>query len=822
MGLFTHPARLMLPKVLLNAALPFLALAAPDTTYTVSTFAGGTYCGDGGTATLAQLGSPEGLAADQAGNLYIADSIDHRVRKISPDGLITTVAGTGYPGFSGDGGPSQSSQLNAPYGLAADLAGNLYIADLGNARVRKITSDGLIETIAGGGVAGLTLSQPRNLALDSAGNLYFSDFGLHRVYKLSPAGVVSSVAGTGSPGAMGQGAPVQANVAPLNSPAGLAIDSSGALYIADSGNQQVRKVVNGWMSTVTVPAGVLSTPTGLALDAAGNLYVADKAASVVLKLAPAFAHIAGNGVAGYSGDGGLAVLARLTAPRDIAFDTAGYLYIADARPGLSSSIGVVRRVNGQGIITTFAAGAIYHSPGDGGPPTSAHLAAPAGLALDAAGSLYIADRDDHRLRKVASGIITTPAGIGVAGSGGDGGFAMRAQLNAPVGVAIHPSGEVWITESAGNRIRRITVLGFIATLSEGVLSSPSAISIDPAGYAYVADTQNQAVRKFSADGVFSTLNLTLDQPTGVSLDSVGDLYISQSGDPALINVTPSGVAAPLPETGIGVPSRVALDASGNLFIADTANHRVLKLTPAGGVSTIAGTGSPGYSGDGGPALSAQFNQPADVVVDPSGAILVADLGNGLVRKLTPNPPQVTGVVNAASMLGGPVAPGELATLFGSFFDPSSTQVLFDGQAVPLLYLDAGQINLETPSAFASPSSSVLEVKTPAGAASITLSVAAANPGFFPVVLNADGSLNAAAQPAPAGSVVTLYATGAGNSLPLSVAIANLPAAIVSSQNAAGVLTLQVTVPASCPSGIQPVVFSAGLASSQPGFTIAVQ
>jgi len=170
-----------------------------------------------------------------------------------------------------------------------------------------------------------------------------------------------------------------------------------------------------------------------------------------------------------------------------------------------------------------------------------------------------------------------------------------------------------------------------------------------------------------------------------------------------------------------------------------------------------------------------------VVVDPSGAIFVADLGNGLVRKLTPNPPQVTGVVNAASMLGGPVAPGELATLFGSFFDPSSTQVLFDGQAVPLLYLDAGQINLETPSAFASPSSSVLEVKTPAGAASITLSVAAANPGFFPVVLNADGSLNAAAQPAPAGSVVTLYATGAGNSQPLSAAIANLPAAIVSSQ-----------------------------------------
>jgi uncharacterized protein (TIGR03437 family) len=365
-------------------------------------------------------------------------------------------------------------------------------------------------------------------------------------------------------------------------------------------------------------------------------------------------------------------------------------------------------------------------------------------------------------------------------------------------------------------------MGFIATLSDGLLSAPSAISIDPAGHAYVADTLNQAVRKFSADGVFSTLDLTLNQPTGLSLDSAGDLYLSQSGDPALLKVTPDGVAAPLPETGIGIPSRVALDAQGNLFIADTANHRVLKLTPAGSVSAIAGTGSPGYSGDGGPALSAQFNQPADVVVDPSGAIFVADLGNGLVRKLTPNPPQVTGVVNAASMLSGPIAPGELVTLFGAFFDPSSTQVLFDGQPVPLLYLDAQQINLETPGVFASPSSTTMEVCTPAGAASITLSVASANPGLFPVALNADGSLNSAAQPAPPGSVVTLYATGAGNSLPLSVAIANLPAAIVSSQNAAGLLTIQVTLPAACPSGIQPVLLSAGLVSSQPGFTIAVQ
>ena len=815
--------------MILLALLPALAPAAPPVTYTISTFAGGAECGDGGPATRAQLGSPEGLAQDHAGNLYIADAVDHRVRRISPAGIITTVAGNGYPGFRGDGGPAQAAQLNSPYGLAVDGAGNLYIADLGNARIRKVSPDGIIDTIAGGGVAGLTLSQPRNVALDAGGNLYLSDFGNHRVLRISPARGVSIVAGAGLAGSIDDGASVQATLAPLRSPAGLAVDSSGALYIADSGNHRVRKIVDGWMTTIPVPNGLLNTPTGLALDAAGALYVAAKGSGLVLKLTPALARIAGNGIAGYSGDGGPAILASLTGPRDLAFDAAGNLYVADARAGLKYSVGVVRRISAPGMITTFAAGAAFRSPGDGGPATSAHLEAPSALALDAAGSLYIGDRDDHRVRVVAAGVIGTLAGIGFAGSGGDGGFAIRAGLNQPEGIALHPSGDIWVTESAGNRLRRITALGFIDTISADLLSAPSGVVIDAAGDGYVADTLNHAIRKFGSDGGSSVLDVALDRPTGVSLDSDGNLYIADSGAAVILKLSAGGRVTNVAASGVGTPTRVALDSGNNLYIADTANHRVLKLTPAGVIATIAGAGTPGYSGDGGPALSAELNEPADVAVDSVGNVFIADRGNGMVRKLTPNPLppgaialDVSSVVNAASMLPGAIAPGELLTLFGAAFEPGATQVHFDGQPGALLYVDAGQINLQAPDSIAASATVEIEVGTPAGAVRLIRPVAQASPGLFPVAVNEDGSLNSSSQPAPMGSVVTLYATGEGKSLPLSLAIAGQPALIVSAGSSGGVLGIRARVPDSCPTGNQPVVLTAGGLSSQTGFVLALR
>src|ERR1035437_8003723 len=235
--------------------------AAPRPVYRIEPVAGSARRGDGGAAIAAQISNIQGIAVDRWGNLYLSDTDNHRVRKISASGVITTLAGTGVAGFSGDGGPAAAAQLNLPYGLVADLAGYLYVADLGNDRVRRISPDGVITTAAGQGIRGSSgdggtatgaqLLTPRNVSVDAAGNLYFSEFEGHRVRKVTPDGKISTVAGTGVAGLRGDGAPAVS--AQLAFPAGLAVDRLGALYIADSQNQRVRKILAG---------GVISTVVG--------------------------------------------------------------------------------------------------------------------------------------------------------------------------------------------------------------------------------------------------------------------------------------------------------------------------------------------------------------------------------------------------------------------------------------------------------------------------------------------------------------------------------------------------------------------------------
>ena len=266
---------------------------------TISTYAGNGgygFWGDGGPATAAQLSLPHGVALDSAGNLYIADSNNHRIRKVTPGGTISTYAGTGTEGFSGDGGPATAAHLDRPDGVALDSAGNLYIADLGNSRIRKVTPGGTISTYAGnggygfwgdGGPATAAQLRPRGMALDPAGNLYIADFGNSRVRKVTPGGTISTYAGTGTPGFAGDGGP--ATAAQLSFPQGVALDSAGNLYIADSNNNRIRKVT---------PGGTIST-------------------------------YAGTGLQGFSGDGGPAIDAQLWFPVGVALDSAGNLYIAD-------------------------------------------------------------------------------------------------------------------------------------------------------------------------------------------------------------------------------------------------------------------------------------------------------------------------------------------------------------------------------------------------------------------------------------------------------------------------------------------------------------
>ncbi|MFJ9924216.1 RICIN domain-containing protein [Streptomyces rubiginosohelvolus] len=330
---------------------------------------------------------------------------------------IRTVAGTGATGFKGDGESALAAQLNRPYGIAVDSTGTLYFSDYSNHRIRKITTDGKIITVAGtgagyrgdGGPAVLAqLNCPREVAVDGAGAVYVTDAANHRVRKISADGVISTVAGTGVSGFSGDGGP--ATSARLNYPLGVAVDSTGVLFISDHNNHRVRKVT---------PDGTIST-------------------------------LAGNGVAGFKGDGGPAASAQMRRPFALAVDSEDHLYVADPENRR------IRKITADGTISTVAGSGATGFGGDDGPAVSAQLDTPYGIAVDRTGTLYISDYNSHRVRTVTpDGKITTVAGTGVAGFAGDGGPAASAQLKNPFGLAVDCVGTLYIADHANDRIRRI-------------------------------------------------------------------------------------------------------------------------------------------------------------------------------------------------------------------------------------------------------------------------------------------------------------------------------------------------------------------------------
>ena len=601
--------------------------------------------------TDAPLGQVTGIAVDSTGNVFATDEDNNLVVKISPTGELTVVAGNGIDGFSGDGGPATSASLLGPGDVAVDAAGNLYIADTFNHLIRKVSSDGMITTVAGGGACcdlgdsgpatSARLNRPTGVAMDLAGNIYIADQFNDRIRKVSPGGIITTVAGNGEFGFSGDGGP--ATSASLRSPRGVVVDSAGNLYIACT--SRIRKVSPG--GTITTVAGgrflgfagdggpatsaSLDSPSGVAVDGAGSLYIADTRNQRIRKVSPGgiITTVAGSGdvdpgtfavPGGFSGDGGPATSALLNRPIGVVVDLAGNIYIAD------SGNRRLRKVSLSGTITTVAGNGFFKFFGDRGPGTAASLHRPSGVTVDPAGNLYIADRFNNRIRKVdPSGIITTVAGTGMAGFSEDGGPATSASLNSPSGVAVDTTGTLYIADTRNNRIRRISPGGIITTVAGGGstvfpdigdggpatsarLLGPNDVAVDAAGNLYIAGESR--IRKVSLDGIITT--------------AAGNGTFGFSGD-----------GGPATSASLNSPEGVAVDTAGNFYIADTFNHRIRKVSSDGIIITVAGNGEQGFSGDGGPATSATVQGPEAVALDANGNLYFGH-GSSRIRKVSPD------------------------------------------------------------------------------------------------------------------------------------------------------------------------------------------
>lgn len=603
---------------LVISGLVLCAASAGAQPYVISTIAGTNRVLDGSTASMVPLRYPSSVSVDVSGGFYFSDTDDNRVRYVSALGFISTIAGTGVPGNLGDRGKATAAQLDAPHTVVRDANGNIYIADYNNNRVRRISaSDGIINTLAGNGSGkfpgdGPAMSigfSPQSITVDSKGTtLYIADDSTYHILKMDMAsGKITAVAGTGiiadpTTGDLGPGLSCRIGIV-----TGMTLDAAGNLYLADFTDARVRM-----------------------LDPSGNLKT-----------------VAGAGPFGTIRDG-LPATGAVIRPFDVAFDGTGSLLIADANRDLIFKVvnGLIQTIAG---INDPAGNDVSGFSGDNGTPTQAALNGPRGLAVSPSnGALFFADSNNARVRKIYASVITTAAGTDIK----DGGPATSAFLNFPFGLAVDGNGRVAVADSGSSELRAFPAGGTIGSIGQLNGASPLGVAVDAGGNFFVTDGEPAAL-KIAANG--STTQLTGNAQddgafTGIAVDSASNIYIADWNNEQIRKVTPSGTSTIIagngkivatgdngPAIAAGMdPFDVAMDSKQNLYVADRLNSRIRKITPDGRITTVAGTGEPGYSGDGGLATAATLAGPTGVAVDNAGNLYICDRENAVVRRVTPN------------------------------------------------------------------------------------------------------------------------------------------------------------------------------------------
>lgn len=716
------------------------------------------------------LAQPSGIAVDSSGNVYVALAEIHQIWKINTSQQVTVFAGNGSFPFNSDGILATSATLNQPRGMVFDTAGNLYFADSAHNRVRKIAASGIINTVAGTGVAGFSgdagaatlaqLNNPVAVALDSANNLYIVDKNNVRVRVISPSGTINTFAGNGTAAFAGDGGlPVSAS---LNTPTGVATATNGAVYISEL-NHRVRVVSGGTINT-----------------------------------------FAGNNNFGYAGDGGQAGVSTLNTVQNVATDSSNNVYIVESFD--------VRKVNaGSGVITTIAGGTNAGYLGDGGSPSAAQFSVINSIAFDStATNIYLVDSGNARIRKVTATTVSTYVGNGTVNLNGDGQVATNANILTPGYVAVDNAGSLLFSDSESTSIRKVTLAtGLLSTLAgnglpgltsdnaaaSGYTFKPSGYQFDSAGSVYFVE-QNR-VRKlaagvittiansantpgFSGDGGLATA-AQLQFPAALARAVNGDLYVADSfnnrvrlisaSTGVISTVVGTGTASSTGDNGLGVnaavnyPSSLSLDGAGNLFIGEFLGNRVRKLVLSSNIiTTVAGDGTTNFA-DGVAATSTGLSSLSGIFADQSDNLFLADQGHSRVRRVASS----TGLISTVAGNGtydfngdGAAATAGAVNPLGVTVDRSQNLYIADSSGrIRTTTVTACFFTFATPTIYVSQSAASKSIAVTASNPSCTYSVSSSSP-FLTITSGASGT--------GSGTIIFAVTADAGQSRTATVSV----------------------------------------------------